>query len=530
MCLNPPAAGPSPTPCLPEGQDKSPAHGIAAGRRAIAAPSASARGRASCPRQLGRVRAFLAADWPAGLRVREAPVPAPAPEAAVLHNDEVPRGCGERARLASGGAALSRGSSASAAMAQEGAAGTMKKQQSGNDGRTPEPASLQQRGRAVGRLAEYVGSFSIEDVELQQKAQTVDAWLQGLKALLMAHALKRILYSTWRPSDCQFAFVARNPRSPPSRLFCHLFVGSQPSEVQTLHLLLCRSFQLCYLLMHPEEQDWPPSGPTPRELGKLPGSLPESRVVWESLSPEDISQNVNALVSFRRLPCPADFGSSVSVRERLDLEERGSLATSRPGNPFCSPILVRKKAIRSKILRSGAYRGCTFEAQWQQCVREMFHTSCDGQGSRGNLTENDSSLMENVWSFAGIDRDVGAALLRSDVLGAFLLWAEPGTPNQWCLTVKTRCGVIPYQIYRSQLGKFSIEHLNVEFPSMEALLDNYSGIQGGLFCSLAAGRVNHCYEQQDFLAENDWYEERSDRQASWLGGASKSLVVQQEQG
>lgn len=56
-----------------------------------------------------------------------------------------------------------------------------------------------------------------------------------------------------------------------------------------------------------------------------------------------------------------------------------------------------------------------------------------------------------------IFRDVGAALLRSDVLGAFLLWAEPGTPNQWCLTVKTRCGVIPYQIYRSQLGKFSVE-------------------------------------------------------------------------
>lgn len=47
----------------------------------------------------------------------------------------------------------------------------------------------------------------------------------------MAHALKRILYSTWCPADCQFAFVARNPRSPASKLFCHLFVGSQPGEV-----------------------------------------------------------------------------------------------------------------------------------------------------------------------------------------------------------------------------------------------------------------------------------------------------------
>lgn len=47
----------------------------------------------------------------------------------------------------------------------------------------------------------------------------------------MAHALRRILYSTWCPADCQFAFMARNPQSPASKLFCHLFVGSQPGEV-----------------------------------------------------------------------------------------------------------------------------------------------------------------------------------------------------------------------------------------------------------------------------------------------------------
>ncbi|XP_044277192.1 SH2 domain-containing protein 5 [Varanus komodoensis] len=341
----------------------------------------------------------------------------------------------------------------------------------------------------------------------------------------MAHALKRILYSTWTPADCQFAFVARNPHSPPSQLFCHLFVGSQPSEVQTLHLLLCRAFQLRYLLMHPEEQDWPTSGPAPPEPGRPLGVSLDSRVVWESLSPEEVSQNVNALVSFRRLPCPGDFGSSVSVSERLDLEERSPAGSSRPGNPYCSPILVRKKAIRSKILRSGAYRGCTFEAQLQQCAREMAHSSCDSRASTGHLPESESSLLESSWSFAGLSRDAGLALLRRDVFGSFLLWPEPGSSNQWCLTVRTRCGVIPYQIYRSQLGKYSIEHLNVEFPSMEALLDHYSGMQGGLFCPLATGRINHCYEEHDCVAEDGWREERSRRQASWLGSSSRSLMV-----
>ncbi|XP_042336195.1 SH2 domain-containing protein 5 isoform X2 [Sceloporus undulatus] len=418
------------------------------------------------------------------------------------------------------------------------------------------PASHPPRGgRIIAKLAEYVGSFIVEGSELQQNDQALHQQLQNLKdcprrrsvvlkfclqglkmysaereVLLMAHALKRILYSTCRPADGQFAFVARNPHSSHNQLFCHLFVGSHPSEVQTLHFLLCRSFQLCYLLRHPEEQDWPSTGQSPPE----PRRLLDSHVVWKSLNPEEVSQNVNALVSFQRLPCPSDFGSSVSVRERLDLEERGRVGTSRPGNPYCSPILVRKKAIRSKILRSGAYRGCTFEAQLQQCAQDMFYTSWDGKGSRGGLVrlpENEGTLMENVWSFAGIDRDAGVALLRKDVLGAFLLWAEPGSTDQWCLTVRTRCGVIPYQIYQSQVGKFSVEHLNVEFPSIEALLDHYSGTQGGLFCSLTSGRVNHGYEEQDWLAaEGSWREERGRRQASWLQGGSKSLAVPQELG
>ncbi|NXO21701.1 SH2D5 protein, partial [Cisticola juncidis] len=115
---------------------------------------------------------------------------------------------------------------------------------------------------------QYVGSFTVEELDLQQRAGQLEEQLRALKGcpcegpgvlgapdplpvlqtLLMAHALRRILLP-----DRQFAFVARNPQSPPSSLFCHLFVGL-PGEVQTLHLLLCRSFQLSYLLAHPEEQ------------------------------------------------------------------------------------------------------------------------------------------------------------------------------------------------------------------------------------------------------------------------------------
>lgn len=54
-------------------------------------------------------------------------------------------------------------------------------------------------------------------------------------------------------------------------------------------------------------------------------------------------------------------------------------------------------------------------------------------------------------------RPSALALLRRDVLGAFLLWPEPGTSGQWCLSVRTQCGVVPHQVFRNHLGRYCVE-------------------------------------------------------------------------
>ncbi|XP_062486155.1 SH2 domain-containing protein 5 [Pezoporus occidentalis] len=369
------------------------------------------------------------------------------------------------------------------------------------NGRGPDPAAPQQRARGITKSAEYVGSFVVEDLDLEQRAGQLEEQLQALKdcprrrlvvlrfslqgvkvysadgeTLLMAHALRRILYSTWRRADRQFAFVARNPRSPGSPLFCHLFVGL-PGEVQTLHLLLCRCFQLCYLLAHPEEQapDGEPTGPG---------------VLREPLNPEEVSRNVNALVSFRRLPALGSMGAG-------DRQAEGR--AWRPGNPYCSPVLVRKKAIRSKVLRSGAYRDCGAESQLHQPPRDTAPAGWESKGARSFafLPENESILAESVWGFAGISRDSGIALLRRDVPGAFLLRPEPGLAKRWCLWVRAPCGIVTYSLVRTHQGRFCVEHSNTEFPSVATLLAHYSAAPGGCFCRLAPGRRNPGYEERD---------------------------------
>eukprot|EP00076_Gallus_gallus_P006610 XP_001232826.3 SH2 domain-containing protein 5 isoform X2 [Gallus gallus] len=385
----------------------------------------------------------------------------------------------------------------------------MKKKMTAN-GRGPDPAPPPPRARGIAKSAEYVGSFMVEELELQQHVGQLEEQLRALKdcprrrsvvlrfslqglkvygddgeTLLMAHALRRILYSTCLHAERQFAFVARNPHSPPSTLFCHLFV-SPVGEVHVLHLLLCRSFQLCYLQAHPELQAAEPDPPV---------------LLRETLNPEEVSRNVNALLSLRRLPALGPLGAGHVFAQHLLQERRveaeGRAVGWRPGNPYCSPVLVRKKAIRSKVLRSGAYRDCGAESQLQQ--REGAPSGWESRGMRGLvlLPDTEAALAESVWAFAGIARASGIALLRGDVPGAFLLRPEPGATPRWCLWVRTPCGVVPYCVLRTQQGRFCVEHSHAEFRSMPALLAHYSAVPGGCFCRLSVGRCNPGYEQRD---------------------------------
>lgn len=138
------------------------------------------------------------------------------------------------------------------------------------------------------------------------------------QTLLMAHALQRVSLSIARPSDAQFAFVAHNPGSSDTQLYCHVFKARHARAVrlhmtrlpcphlllfiiwahgtlcvivfkaQFLNLLLCRSFQLCYLEKHPDEAE-------DKSSGKKPARTP-------SLLNHGFPLSVSALVSFRRAP------------------------------------------------------------------------------------------------------------------------------------------------------------------------------------------------------------------------------------
>uniref|UniRef100_A0A4W6D0L9 SH2 domain containing 5 n=1 Tax=Lates calcarifer TaxID=8187 RepID=A0A4W6D0L9_LATCA len=233
----------------------------------------------------------------------------------------------------------------------------------------------------VTRTAEYVGSFPVDDHCLDDQIEQLHAQLKLLKTckrrrpvslkfsikgvkmynedettLLMAHALRRVSLSTARPVDAQFAFVSHNPGSVDVQLYCHVFRARHARAAQFLNLLLCRCFQLYYLEKHPEEAQDDSTGSMPRRN--------------PSLLNHGFPLSVSALVSFRRAPFQGLLPGTKSFDDPHSSQDEVF--------PTSSPSLVRKKAIRTKVLRSGAYRSFTFTPLKQRSVQEQLSTSKGG--------------------------------------------------------------------------------------------------------------------------------------------------------
>uniref|UniRef100_A0A3B1IN43 SH2 domain containing 5 n=1 Tax=Astyanax mexicanus TaxID=7994 RepID=A0A3B1IN43_ASTMX len=360
----------------------------------------------------------------------------------------------------------------------------------------------------VTRSAEYIGSFPIDDCCLDDQIEQLYTQLKRLKSckrrrsvslkfsvkgvkvfnedettLLMAHALRRVSLSIARPSDSQFAFVAHNPGSSDTQLYCHLFKARHARAAQFLNLLLCRCFQLCYLEKHPEDAQNELSGKTPTRV--------------PSLLNHGFPLSVSALVSFRRAPTQ---GLLPGAKES---PTPSPTPTSGPDDIFpTSPTLVRKKAIREKVLRSGAYRSFTCTPLKQRHLQDHLNAPQADKGQDSvpvlrvrapSLAETEEALAHAVWSWSGVSSDSSSSLLAEDVLGSYLLCIHPNKPSPGSLIIRFPSGLVTLTV-KTHRQKFFLENCHIQFESLPALIDHYTEFRGELECPLSCARVNHCYE------------------------------------
>ncbi|XP_077386922.1 SH2 domain-containing protein 5 [Festucalex cinctus] len=369
---------------------------------------------------------------------------------------------------------------------------------------------------AVIRSAEYVGSFLVDDKCLDDQMEQLHKNLKTLKTckksrpvslkfsvkgvkmydedettLLMAHALRRVSLSTARPSDAQFAFVSHNPGSVDAQLYCHVFRARHARAAQFLNLLLCRCFQLSYLEKHPDEAQEVSSGSAPQRN--------------PSLLNHGFPLSVSALVSFRRAPFRGWMFGSKKHDKCSDEQQQQQHGSHDEVFPTSSPSLVRKKAIRNKVLRSGAYRSFTFTPLKQRHVQERLNASQEkdqektqARRSRApSLAETEEALAQAVWCWAGIATDSSYSLLADDVLGSYLLCPHPKKPKSGSLIIRFPSGLITHLIENTRKGNFLLEKCKTEFGSLAELIEHYTENQDGLPCRLSCARVNHCYEWEE---------------------------------
>lgn len=372
-------------------------------------------------------------------------------------------------------------------------------------------APTREDGR-VTRSAEYVGSFPVDDLCLDEQIKQLHTQLKSLRTckrrrpvslkfsikgvkmynedettLLMAHALRRVSLSTARPVDAQFAFVSHNPGSTDAQLYCHVFKARHSRAAQFLNLLLCRCFQLSYLEKHPEEAEEDSVRSAPRRN--------------PSLLNHGFPLSVSALVSFRRAP----FRGLLPGTKKKQKSPEDKQNSQDEVFPTSSPSLVRKKAIRTKALRSGAYRSFTFTPLKQRNVQERLSESqgkdqdkAPARRSRApSLAETEEALAQAVWCWAGIATDSSYSLLADDVLGSYLLCPHPKKPKCGSLIIRFPSGLVTHLIENTRKGKFLLEKCKTEFSSLAELIEYYTETQEKLPCLLSCARVNHCYEWEE---------------------------------
>ncbi|RXN23113.1 SH2 domain-containing 5-like protein [Labeo rohita] len=177
--------------------------------------------------------------------------------------------------------------------------------------------------------------------------------------------------------------------------------------------------------------------------------------------------------------------------------------------PTSSPTLVRKRAIRTKELRSGAYRSFTFTPLKQRHLQDKLsarqekeQASAKACNSRApSLAETEEALAQAVWCWAGVSSDCSSSLLADDVLGAFLLCPHPKKPNRVSLIVRFPSGLITHAVKNSK-GKFRLEKCHIDFESLPALIEHYTEFSEELECSLSWARVNHCYDWEEIVKKS----------------------------
>lgn len=127
------------------------------------------------------------------------------------------------------------------------------------------------KNETVSRPASYIGSFLVtgkghaDRAEIvRQKLEAARTYSQSKSILLlislsgikvchetnervyMAHALRRISYATCDPDNCQFAFLAREPKSQPNIQYCHAFATATSEAAEELNTIIGEAFHLAY--------------------------------------------------------------------------------------------------------------------------------------------------------------------------------------------------------------------------------------------------------------------------------------------
>ncbi|XP_070560465.1 SH2 domain-containing protein 5-like isoform X2 [Ptychodera flava] len=431
------------------------------------------------------------------------------------------------------------------------------------------------------RFCMYIGSFSVahstpstraEFIRLQlqnlrepriTKPVLLDINLTGIKVcnpeeendVYMAHALKRISYSTCDPFYRQFAFLARNPNGPIGVQYCHVFLTRKESEAEEINAILGKAFKVAYASLRSKKRfsamvadsnkdhfaDFDLLGEisreaeiqrqkdlakerhvmakeTDRELQVGQGRVWAKHIAGKAkhrtpyledvvLSPEKngspsggkLKQQTDAIKSPNQGPSAVEPSAPPippgEERQEWDSAPRSEDRVQRSKPPQrAHKVEVDIDEIRRTITRPGDAPPLP--------PRSQGFSEVDGAvgGSFQDRRElHEENLLRNApWFQAGIPREIAMEILQQDEVGAFVVRDSKSHPGCYALSLRVpkeihASGIANYLIEFTLGSTYSLKGSDKDFPDLTTLIHYYSLNKELLPCRLNLARTNPIY-------------------------------------
>lgn len=352
--------------------------------------------------------------------------------------------------------------------------------------------------------------------------------------LIMAHALRKILYCTVDTKKHLFAIVSSNPDTGPEGIHSHVFVTAKKDQANEINELIGKAFKASFTkkslrkrkqkiketawkVVSPEQPPHPPPSSAPATSPEQP--LPSAPPLILSPPPSSPAYNRDHLLA-EAGQLEADIGRlqarvaeiGIQLQEVASIEEAVMQLTVQL-SAIQQQIEERRQRlafVQQEIHVSGGMGHQAVGGMSSQPFGGMGPQAVGGMTSPGimsppgvnppsyeglypNLDVAGISLEDAEWFQEGLPREIAMEILSFQPEGGFIVRRSNSSPGNYALSLKAPQGKIVHFLIENVPIGVKLQNCPTTFPSLVDLIHHLTVNKETLPCTLSMDTSNPSY-------------------------------------